>query len=143
MADVSLKAKATYTPRGSGGQFIASRVTPGVIASVRAAQGLIVQEAKNNAPVRTGTLRDSIAAGEPEETGKTVVGQVGASAPYAGYVEYGTGQRGAAGPNPGPYPYSSTWEGMEDRSFLRPALDTTREAVKEIFASNLSIALKE
>lgn len=143
MGDVSLKAKATYTPRGSGGQFIASRVTPGVIASVRAAQGLIVQEAKNNAPVRTGALRDSIAASEPEETGKTVVGQVGASAPYSGYIEYGTGIRGSGSAGAGPYPYSASWPGMEARPFLRPALDTTRDAVKEIFASALSIALKE
>lgn len=143
MADVSLKAKVAYTPRGAGGQFITARLTPGVIASVRAAQGLIVQEAQNLAPVRTGALRDSIAASEPEETGKTVVGAVGASAPYAGYLEYGTGVRGAASAGAGPYPYSASWPGMEARPFLRPALDTTREAVKEIFASALSIALKE
>lgn len=143
MGDVSLKAKATYTPRGSGGQFIAARVTPGVIASVRAAQGLIVQEAKNNAPVRTGTLRDSIAASEPEETGKTVVGRVGVGVSYGAFVEYGTGIAGAASAGAGEGPYSPTWPGMEARPFLRPALDTTRGAVKEIFASNLSIALKE
>lgn len=142
MADVSLKAKVTYTPRGGGGQFIAARLTPGVIASVRAAQGLIVQEAQNLAPVRTGALRDSIAASEPGETGKTVVGAVGASASYSGYQEYGTGIRGSEGPNAGPYPYSPTWPGMEGKAFLRPALDSTRDAVKEIFASQLAIALK-
>jgi len=142
MADVSLKAKVTYTPRSAAGQFIASRVTPGVVASVRAAQGLIVQEAKNLAPVRTGALRDSIYAADPEETGKTVVGAVGASASYSGFVEFGTGIRGSQGPNPGPYNYSATWPGMEARSFLRPSIDSTRDAVREVFASQLAISLK-
>ena len=143
MADVSLKAKVQFTQRGDLGRFIETKVTPGVIASVKAAQGLIVQEAKAMAPVRTGNLRDSIAADDPEETGKSVVGAVTASASYAGYVEYGTGIRGSQSAGAGPYPYSPTWHGMEAHPFLRPALDTTREAVKELFASNLSISLKE
>lgn len=142
MAGVSLKARVQYTPRSSAGQFIAATITPGVIASVKAAQGLIVQEAQSMCPVRTGALRESIAAVEPDDSGKTVTGAVEATAPYAGYVEFGTGIRGAASPGAGPYPYSPTWPGMEAQPFLRPALDSTREAVKEVFASNLSIALK-
>ena len=144
MADVSLKAKVQFAPRGDLGRFIETKITPGVIASVKAAQGLIVQEAKALCPVgETGDLRDSIGPEDPEETGKSVVGAVTASAPYAGYVEYGTGIRGSKSEGAGPYPYSPTWPGMEAQPFLRPALDTTREAVKELFASNLSISLKE
>lgn len=137
-----ITARATYTPRGSGGQFIAAKITPAIIKSVAAAQGLIVQEARSLCPVRTGQLRDSIAAAEPEDTGKTVVGQVYASEPHAAFVEYGTGQRGAASAGAGKGPYSASWHGMAAQPFLRPALDSTREAVKGIFNSNLSIALR-
>jgi len=142
MAGVSLKSRVQFTPRNTSGQFIAAKVTPGVIASVAAAQGLIVQEAQSICPVRTGALRDSIKPEEPDDSGKTVVGAVVASAPYAGYVEYGTGIRGAASAGAGPYPYSPTWPGMEARPFLRPSLDTAREAVKAVFASQLAISLK-
>lgn len=142
MSDFSVKARVQFAPRSDAGRFITARIIPGLTQSIQAAQGLIVQEAKNLCPVRTGALRDSIAAVQPEETGKTVVGQVEASAPYSAYVEFGTGIRGATGPNPGPYPYSETWSGMEARAFMRPALDTTRDAVREIFASQLAISLK-
>lgn len=142
MSDVSLKATVTFAPRSQAGQFIETRVTPGIIASVKAAQGLAVQEAKSLCPVRTGTLRDSIQAVEPELTGKTVVGAVVATAPYAGYVEYGTGIRGAGSAGAGPYPYNPDWKGMEAQPYLRPALDTTRDAIRELFASNLAVALR-
>lgn len=120
---VQLKAKVQYTPRGDGGRFIEARVTRGAIASVAAAQGLIVQEAKTLVPVRTGFLRDSIHSIDPQETGKTVVGNVTADAHYAFFVEFGTVK-------------------MAAQPYLRPALDTTREAVRSIFASNLSVELK-
>ncbi len=143
MADVSLKARVQFTPRSDLGRYIATRVTPGVIAGVKAAQGLIVQEAKDLCPVDTGFLRDSITAGEPDETGKSVVGTVVASAPYAGYVEYGTGQRGASSAGAGPYPYNPKWPGQAAQPFLRPALDSTRTVVREAFASSLSVELKK
>lgn len=143
MSDVSMKARAQFTPRGDAGRFVSAVLTPGIIASVRAAQGLIVQEAQSACPVRTGALRESIAAVEPEETGKTVVGEVVAAAPYAGYVEYGTGRRGASSAGAGPYPYNQDWPGMVAQPFMRPALDTTRDAVREIFSSNLSIGLQK
>ena len=140
---VPLKARVQYTPRGDLGRFIATHITPGIIAGVAAAQGLIVQEAQALCPVRTGALRDSIAASEPDDTGRTVVGTIVASAPYAGYVEYGTGRRGSESADRGPYNYTMSWPGMTAQPFLRPALDSARDVVREAFAAALSVELKK
>ena len=131
-----------YTPRSDLGRFIATRITPGIVAGVAAAQQLVVQEAQALCPVRTRFLRDSIAAADPDDSGKTVTGAIVASAPYAGYVEFGWGRRGSEGPNQGPYPYNPHYTGHAAQAFLRPALDSTRTVVKEAFASTLSLTLK-
>ena len=142
MADFTLNARVQYSPRGDLGRFIEAKLKPGIAASVAEAQGLIVEEAQRLCPVRTGALRDSIHAEDTQETGKTVVGNVVADAPYAAYVEFGTGIRGASSEGAGKGPYSPTWPGMEAQPFLRPALDATREAVRETFHSNLSVSLQ-
>lgn len=140
--NTSINATATYRPRTTSGQFIAAKITPAVQASVEAAAALIVQEAQTLCPVRTGELHDSITA-SVTQTDTTVVGRITAAAPYAGYVEFGTGRRGAASPDKGPYPYDPNWPGMVPQPFMRPALDTTRDAVKAIFASQIAIALQK
>lgn len=138
-----LTATATYRPRGDTGQFIAAVVSPAVRASVEAAAQLIVQEAQAICPVDTGALRDSISAEDPVDTDTTSVAKITAGAPYAGYVEYGTGIRGSESPGAGPYPYSPTWKGMAAHPFMRPALDTTRDAVRELFASQIALNLQK
>ena len=138
----AISATATYRPRISSGQFIAAKITPAVQASVEAAAALIVQEAQTLCPVDTGALLDSIEA-TIVETDKTVVGKITAGMPYAGYVEYGTGVRGAESPGKGPYPYNPKWPGQVAQPYMRPALDTTRDAVKAIFASQIAIALQK
>ncbi len=142
MADVSMSAKVQWTPRGDLGRFVASRVTPAALRAVAASQSLVVEEAKAICPVLTGNLRDSIAAAEPDDTGKAVVGRIVAGASYAGYVEYGTGQRGAASPGAGPYPYSSQHPGQAAQPFMRPALDSARQKIKEEFSSQMTAGLK-
>lgn len=136
-----LKAKVTFTPRDIG-QFIADKIKPGIVAGVAAAQSVIVQEAQAICPVRTGALRDSITAEDPVDDGSAVTGQVSANMSYAGYVEFGTGIRGAASPGAGPYPYSSTWPGMVAQPYLRPALDTARQSVRGAMASAVRDSLK-
>jgi HK97 gp10 family phage protein len=135
-----LTATARYTPRSSAGQFIASKITPAVRAAVAAASQTVVEEAKAICPVDTGALRDSIDS-VVEDKGKTVVGTIYANVPYAGYVEYGTGRRGAESPGAGPYEYSLGHPGQVAQPYLRPALDTTREAVKEVFASQVALGM--
>ncbi len=137
-----LTAKSIYTPRSTAGQFIEINVTPGVIAGVQASDQLVLQESQILVPVDTGELKSSGAVLPVEDTGKTVSGGVVYTAPHAGYVEYGTGIAGAASPGAGPYPYSSTWAGMPAQPYLRPALDTAREAIRELFRSQVALRLK-
>lgn len=142
MSDVSMSAKVQFTPRGDLGRFIASRVTPAALKAVAAAQSIVVEEAKNLCPVRTGNLRQSIAAPSPDDTGKTVVGRIVAGASYAGYVEYGTGQRGAASHGAGPYSYSPQHPGQAAQPYMRPALDSARQRIKDEFRSEMTAGLK-
>jgi HK97 gp10 family phage protein len=138
----TLTARATYRPRSTVGQFIAAKITPAVQAAVQAASALVVDEAKLLCPVDTGALQNSIEA-KVAVSEKTVVGTITAGMPYAAYVEYGTGIRGAASPGAGPYPYKLSWPGQAAQPFLRPALDTTRETVAELMASQIAIGLKQ
>ncbi len=138
----TIRATATATPRSSAsGQFISSRVTPAVRAAVTAFANLVLQEAQAIVPVDTGTLRDSGSV-VVQDTPKTVVGHVVFSAPYAAYVEYGTGRRGAESAGAGPYPYTLSWPGMSARPYLRPALDTARQAGMELFNSQIAAAMR-
>lgn len=137
-----LKATAQYTPRGDLGQFISVHITPAVRQAVADSCAVVVEEAKAIVPVDTGFLRESIHATEPQDRQRTVVGSVVADAPYAGYVEYGTGIAGAASPGAGPYPYNPRWPGMKAQPYLRPALDATRGQIREAFESAISLELK-
>lgn len=136
-----IHATATSTFRGDAGRFISGKITPAVRAGVEAFGQLVLQEAQAIVPVRTGELRDSGAV-VVEEQDKRVVAHVVFSADHAAYVEFGTGRRGAASKGAGPYSYSETWPGMEARPYLRPALDTAREAGKALFNSQVAAEFK-
>lgn len=136
-----IRATATSTFRSNTGQFISGRITPAVRAGVEAFAQMVLQEAQAIVPVDTGELRDSGSV-VMEDGDKRVVGHVVFSAGHAGYVEFGTGIRGASSPGAGPYSYSPTWHGMAAQPYLRPALDTTREAGKALFASQVSAEMK-
>lgn len=131
---MKLSATATFVERNSVGQFIASRVTPALMERMDKAGALVAAEAKSLAPVHTGELRDSISH-RVDAVGSRVVATIYASAPHAGFVEYGTGQRGASSASAGPYPYSASWPGMAAQPFLRPALDTMRGEIKGVITS--------
>jgi HK97 gp10 family phage protein len=62
-------------------------------AMVRSLALKVLREARRRAPVRTGRLRASISA-QPERrlAANEAAWRVQASAPYAGYVEYGAGR---------------------------------------------------
>lgn len=138
-----LQASVTFRPRGNIGQFIATVITPAVQTSVEQCGEIVVEAAKAYCPVDTGDLRDSIAY-RITEGSRTITAVVDAAMPYAGYVEYGTGVRGANTPGvqPGPYPYDPSWPGMVAQPFMRPALDETRSVIRETFASNLAAAMR-
>ncbi len=100
---------------------------------------MIQQTAQGYVPVDTGNLRESITV-SVEETGSTVVGRVSTDVEYAAYVEYGTGMRGMESAGAGAGPYNPNWPGMPAQPYMRPALDEARGAIKEIFASNISLS---
>ncbi len=137
----SIRATATATPRGSSGQFIQSRITPAIRAAVQAATQLVLEEAQSIVPVDTGELRDS-GRMDVRDGDKTVIGTVEFTADHSAYVEWGTGIAGASSAGAGKGPYSPTWPGMVAQPYLRPALDTARSAIKEVFASQISAAMK-
>jgi HK97 gp10 family phage protein len=137
-----ISARATFTPRSSAGQFVSAVVTPAVTASVQASGQLIQQAAMAKCPVQTGRLRDSISV-EIVEGDRTVSASVGPrGVDYANYVEYGTGRRGAESADAGPFPYKMSWPGMAARAYMRPAVDESRDSILELFASQISTAIK-
>ncbi len=119
----SIRATATATPRGDAGRFVEVKLTPAVVAAVTAATEAVFQESQLLVPVRTGFLKSS-GRTDIQETGKTVVGSVIYDADYASHVEFIIFSRAGS------------------RAYLRPALDSTRETVKEIFKSQIALALK-
>ena len=112
--------------------LIRSVIVPPLGRAVDKACTLVLNEATRLVPVDTGELRNSGTKSVDEE-GLQVVGTVAFTAPHAGYVEMGTGIRGASSPGAGPYPYSLGWPGMPAIPFLRPALDSQRVAILDIF----------
>ena len=77
---------------------IMQRIVPALVDSVEEGCEAVVAEAQTIVPVDTGALKESIHTASVELVGSTVQGHVVADEPYAAYVEYGTGQRGAASP---------------------------------------------
>jgi HK97 gp10 family phage protein len=117
-----------------------SVITPGAIASVRAVCETVKDRAQALCPVDTGALRESITV-EVDASGRTVVGTVGPHVDYAAYVEFGTGERGAASAGAGAGPYGDH-PGQAAQPFLRPAFDETKPEVLEMFRSQIATQLR-
>lgn len=109
--------------------------------SVEQSGEIVLEEAEAIVHVLSGELRES---GHLEVT----TTENGASAavifdsPHAAFNEWGTGQRGEASPGAGDGPYDPNWPGMEAIPFLRPAMDTARPAIVEVFRDNYAAATK-
>ena len=129
---MNFKATSTFTPVAISRAM--QSVVPRIVAAVEESQGAVASEAQAIVPVDTGELQSSIGPGPVELVGSVVRGTVEANAPYAAYVEYGTGQRGAASAGAGAGPYSPNWPGMPAQPYMRPALDTARPAILDAFA---------
>lgn len=137
-----ITAVARALPRSaSTGQFIQQRITPAVKAGVTAFANLVLEEAKAIVPVDTGELRDSGGV-EVQETEKSVRALVVFTAEHSAYVEFGTGLRGSQSPGRGKGPYKLSWPGMPAQPYLRPAMDSAREAGLTLFRGQIAIALK-
>jgi HK97 gp10 family phage protein len=112
---------------------VMQRLVPVFASAVREACEEVQVEAQNIVPVDTGDLRNSITVQTVSLEGSTVKGTVAANQPYAAYVEFGTGARGAASAGAGQGPYTESWPGMPAQPYMRPALDTARPAILDAF----------
>ena len=131
MSLIQAYARAQFLPPGDFLIGFRSRLVP----VVERAQEVGYQEARAIVPVRTGRLQASITKGPITDDGKPCSGTIYSTAEYAGYVEFGTGRRGAESPGADRrHRYSSTWPGMAAQPFLRPALDSARQQVREEFS---------
>ncbi len=141
MSDVVLRAAAVWTPRNDLGQFVSEKVGPAAMDGVTAWANLVLERAQQLVPVRTGELRDSGHIEVLIVNGRAVA-MVVFSADHAGYVEWGTGLRGASSAGAGDGPYSSTWPGMEAQPYLRPASDEMKEDGANLCRQTVALALR-
>ena len=121
-----------------------------LMGAVKAGAEVVRGDAARRAPVDIGTLQNSITIEELENTGDRASVAVGPdrSAPYAKYVEYGTGVFAERGGRQTPWVYFyegskgphgfRTTAGNRPQPFLRPAFDENREKVGQVAAEALS-----
>lgn len=127
---VKAYSRAQFLPKGDFFVGVRSRIQ----AAAERAQEVAYEEAKALVPVDTGELRESIQKDEVKDDGEFITATISAAAPYAGYVEFGTGLRGVASPGADRrHVYSLSWPGMPSQAFLRPALDSARAQVLKEF----------
>jgi len=132
-----ISATATFTPASGLQDRLMAALQSGVVAGAK----LIQAEAQRIVPVRTGDLRESIEVGDVQSNGPLAVVEVSAGTDHAFFVEYGTGQRGAASAGAGSGPYSESWPGMAARPYMRPALVTVESDVIEAVAQEVRNAV--
>ncbi len=136
-----IKATGRFTPRGDFGRFIEVKIMPGVKAGVEEWSKGVFELSQDLVPVDTGDLKASGSIIPVDETGKSINSGVQYTMPYAGYVEFGTGIRGAASEGAGKGPYSSTWPGMQAQPYLRPAYEEMREKANPIVKDAISVSI--
>lgn len=133
---MKLTSFAMYRPRGDGGRFVAGKIDEIVHKAITEWAGKVLATAQVLASVDTGELR---ASGHIEQSGKAVA--VVFDAPHSVYVEFGTGQRGAASAGAGEDPYSPNWPGMPAKPYLRPAFDEHRGEAEGMTREKIAVAL--
>jgi HK97 gp10 family phage protein len=136
---MKLTSHAVYQPR-DGGRFIIAKVTEGIRNGVIKWAGTVLDTAQAMVPVDTGDLK---ASGHVTvaDTGKTIAAAVSFDMPYAMYVEFGTGVRGAASAGAGDGPYSTSWVGMPAQPYLRPAFEQHRNGAESMTRETISEAV--
>lgn len=103
---------------------------------------LVENTAKENCPVDSGQLRNSITSNVSGETG-----EVGTNVEYGVYVEYGTGVFNPGRTTPWRYQDASgewhTTTGQKPQPFLVPALDSNRDKILNIFKEKVKEGLSK
>lgn len=142
---MNLRASGDFRPGPIAS--ILEQIAPRAIAATTKATRLVAATAQSLAPVgASGDLANSIET-SVELIGSIVQGAIEATAPYASFVEFGTGLVGASSPHgelpsegvpfTGSWVYDfrgKGWKGMPAQPFLRPALDLNFNAIMGAFA---------
>lgn len=110
-------------------------------------QGELVKgNAKDLAPDDTGDLRQSIRK-ETKRYRDKIVAKVYTNSDHAAYMEFGTGQEGAASPSPPKYPgelnYRADWVGVPAQPYLYPALKNNEEKIVNNIKEDVKKAIRE
>jgi HK97 gp10 family phage protein len=136
---MKITSHSIYQPR-DGGRFVIAKVTEGIRNGVIKWAGEVLDTAQALVPVDTGELK---ASGHVTvaETGKSIAAAVSFDADHAGYVEFGTGVRGAASAGAGDGPYSTSWTGMPAQPYLRPAFEQHRNEVQSMTRESINQAI--
>lgn len=116
-----LTATASFTPSANLGSFIESKIRPAVQVAMEQACTLVQDRAKALVPVDTGRLRESIDT-QITSDALQITGIIAPHTEYAGFVEFGTHRQHA-------------------EPYMRPAIDETKDQVKDIFVSQLGASL--
>ena len=134
-----MKLSANVTFKFADFARIEALIVPKLIEGAKNGATAVWERSQPLVPVDTGDLKGSATIPPPVEwVGKRVTGYVEYKMPYAAYVEFGTGARGAASPGAGNFPYTMSWPGMVAQPYIRPALDSSHtqvlDALKEALA---------
>ena len=136
-----LTSVSVWTPRPGAVADLIARIEGGAELGVTRWAEAVLAGAQAIVPVRTGELRSSGHL-EVNRTRGQASAAVVFDAPYAVYVEFGTGQRGAASAGDGPGPYSPSWPGMPAQPYLRPAFDEQRGNAEPAVSEAINTALR-
>lgn len=136
---MKITSSSVYQPR-DGGRFVVAKVTEGIRAGIVEWASEVLQTAQALVPVDTGELRSSGHV-TVAETGKSIAAAVSFDADHAGFVEFGTGMRGATSPGAGDGPYSTSWAGMPAQPYLRPAFEENRGKAQQMTREKIQEAL--
>lgn len=128
--EIASKLNSLFEPGGEGYTALSGALDRACI--------FVAGEARRKAPVKSGTLRNSIThVVKMEET----TGYIGSSIPYAPYVEIGTGiysSMGSGRQTPWVYIDPATGDkvfthGSHPHPFLKPAMDENISAIEKYF----------
>lgn len=134
---------ATSSFRAGSFAQLEELIVPKIKAAVTQGTQAVFDESQLLCPVSTEETRPGGPHGELKESGSQAVEWVGTkvegsitySAGHASYQEFGVGQRGAASGHGAPgISYTTSIKGQPGTPYMRPALDTSKGAIKDAFA---------
>ena len=114
----NIVAISSYVEVPGARELIQTLVDEAALQGITSWANSVLETAQEIVPVRSGELRDS---GHIEVTqgGHTPAVMVEFDSDHAVYVEFGTGERGAASAGAGPGPYNPNWPGMAAQPYIQ------------------------